>query len=145
MRSLHIPKERIAVLGQDPKLERLEWRRRCFTTDPSKDKEAENAKDKDMIEEPYQNKNMPLKQPITVNPKDSGLGETRPPGFGLKETTTSGTEIQDPMETPPLSTETQALVDPVTPTPLSTKVPKHEIPEEAIPLSEYSLIAVNWP
>ena len=41
------------------------------------------------------------------------------------------------------------MVDPVTPTPLSTKVPEHEIPKEAIPLSKYKfdhskLAIIKW-
>ena len=80
---------------------------------------------------------MLLKEATSSEPRDSGLDETTPLSFGPKETTIPGTKIQDPKETLPSSTKTQALVDLVTPTPLCYKVPKHEIPEEAIPLSEY--------
>ena len=30
MRLKHIPEDRIATLGQDPEIDRLEWRRQCF-------------------------------------------------------------------------------------------------------------------
>ena len=32
MRLRHIPKERIAILGQDPEVDLLEWQRQCFNT-----------------------------------------------------------------------------------------------------------------
>lgn len=114
----------------------MEWRR-FFTADPSKEKEAKTTKDKDKVEELSKNKKTPPKEPITTELKDSRLSEKPPPSFVPKETMNPGTKTRDPKETPPPSIETQDLVDPITPTPISTKVPKHEIPWEAIPLSEY--------
>lgn len=137
MRARHIPEEKITVLNQESELERLEWRRQCFITDPREEKDAEAAKDKDKVEDPPEKQKMPLKETTSSEPRDSGLSVTTPLGFGPKATTIPNTKTRDPKETLPPSTETRALVDPVTPTPLSSKVPEHEISEEVIPLGEY--------
>jgi hypothetical protein len=137
MRACHLLKERISSLGQDAELESLEWRSRCFTTYPSKEKEVKTAGDKDKAKESSEKKPTPPKEPTTTEPKDLGLKKTHPPGFDLKTTTTLSADTRDPKEIPPPSTETLAFVYLVTSTPLSSKVLEHEISEEVIPLSEY--------
>ena len=125
------------VLGQESKLESIEWRRQCFIIGPSKENDVETKKDKDKVENPPQKKKILLKETTTTKTKDSVLSEMTSPSFGPKATTIPSTETQDPKGTLPLNTKTQAWVDLVTPTPLSSKVPKHKILEEAIPLNEY--------
>jgi hypothetical protein len=47
MRLRNIPEERIVVLGQDPDIDRMEWRKKCFKVKPSEEKDVESDKEKD--------------------------------------------------------------------------------------------------
>ena len=56
----HIPEDKIATLGQDPDIDRLEWQRQCFEAQTNKktkesDKE-DKEKDKDVGERQEQGK-----------------------------------------------------------------------------------------
>lgn len=47
MRLRHAPEERIVVLGQDPDIDRLEWKKQCFKVKSRKKKDQESDKKKE--------------------------------------------------------------------------------------------------
>lgn len=47
MRLRHIPKESIIVLDQDPDIDHMEWWKKCFEVNPTKEKDEESDKEKD--------------------------------------------------------------------------------------------------
>ena len=95
MRVHHLPEERIASLNQDPEHGRLEWRRKCFNVDPNKKKELETTSDKDKVEGSSEKQTTILKDSTSSKPKDSGLSEMHPLGFGSKRITTPSPETRD--------------------------------------------------
>ena len=71
MKIWRILEERIAVLGQDPELEWLEWRRQCFEVGLSKEKDGEIEKEKETNEDPSDKDKMLPKEIASLKPKHS--------------------------------------------------------------------------
>ena len=111
----HIPKERIAVLGQDPEIERLEWWRQCFATQSSKRKrkikktnkeEPNKEKDEGARKKTEQEKTDDLstkerfdpKEIVPLGPEDLRTNKEIPPGFNPKLILDLRSKSQDPKE-----------------------------------------------
>ena len=162
MRLRHIPEERFAVLGQDPDIDRMEWRKQCFEVKPSEEKDEESDKEKDkekdeeMGKEQGKEKSDYLsdkekstpKETTPPRPKDSEADKEIPPGFVPKPTTDLGSGSQNPKDFQTLKAreselpqktrgDSQTLIDPLKLTPLSTIELGYESLEDVMPLSEY--------
>ena len=154
MRLRHIPKERIVVLGQDPDLDRMEWRRQCFEAGPSQekddetDKEKEQEKEKEKSDNPFDKEKLLLKEIVPSRPKDPEISKEIPTGFDPKSTADPSSEGKDPKNdqtpkardskpTQKTRSDSQALIDPLKLAPLSSRSPEPETQEDVMPLSKY--------
>jgi hypothetical protein len=93
-----IPEERITVLGQDPKLEMLEWQKQCFKAGSSKEKDGEIDKEKQKNKDPSnKEKNLP-KETSLPEPKDLEVGKEIRLGIDPKTTSNTRFRKKDPKE-----------------------------------------------
>lgn len=71
----------LASLGQDPELERLEWRKKCFLEDPNERKKLEEAGDKTKTNDSSEKQPTISKDSTTSKSKYSDLGESHHQGL----------------------------------------------------------------